>query len=182
MIFDLGNRIAQIDPHSFVAPSASIIGLVEMAPDSSAWFNAVLRGDNEPIYVGPKTNVQDGAVIHTDPGYPVHLGEGVTVGHQTIVHGATVGDFSLIGMQAVVMNGAKVGKYCLIGAGALLTEGMEIPEGSMVLGAPAKTIKPLPDDAKALLIKSAEVYCKKAMLYRKELKEADTHEVLQSMR
>lgn len=170
MIYSLENRTVEMDTNCFIAPSADVIGSVILATDASIWFNAVLRGDNEPIRVGIKSNIQDGAVIHTDPGYPVHLGEGVTVGHQAIVHGAEIGDYSLVGMQAVVMNGAKIGKYCLIGAGALITEGMEVPDGSMILGAPAKTIKPLPEQAKALLLKSAEVYSKKAQIYRQELK------------
>ena len=175
MIYRLGNRAVERDASSLIAPSADVIGSVILATDVSIWFNAVLRGDNEPIHVGAKSNIQDGAIIHTDPGYLAVLGEGVTLGHQAIVHGAEIGDYTLVGMQAVIMNGAKIGNHCLIGAGALITEGMEIPDGSMVLGAPAKTIKPLPEQAKALLIKSAEVYRSKAQIYRQELK-AHTNE------
>lgn len=169
MIYQLGDRLVQMDKACFIAPSADVIGSVTLERDASVWFNATLRGDNEPIVIGTQSNVQDGAVIHTDPGYPVTLGKGVTVGHQAIVHGASIGNFTLIGMQAVIMNGAKIGNYCLIGAGALVTEGMDIPDGSMVLGAPAKTIKPLPEQAKTLLMQSAEVYSKKAQIYRAQL-------------
>lgn len=170
MIYALGTRTVQHASSCFVAPSADVIGEVLLAEAASVWFNAVLRGDNEPIEVGSSVNVQDGAVIHTDPGFPVVLEEGVTVGHQAIIHGARVGRFSLIGMQAVVMNGAQIGEYCLIGAGALITEGMQVPDGSLIVGAPAKKIKPLPEGVRELLVRSAELYAKKAQLYRSQLR------------
>jgi carbonic anhydrase/acetyltransferase-like protein (isoleucine patch superfamily) len=170
MLYSLGERRVKVATTVFVAPSADVIGQVVLGEYASIWFNAVLRGDNELIEIGASTNVQDGAVIHTDPGFPVRLGEGVTVGHQAIVHGAQVGDYSLVGMQAVIMNGAQIGQYCLVGAGALVTEGMQVPDGSLVLGAPAKTIKPLPAVGRELLEKSAQVYVQKAGWYLSELK------------
>jgi len=169
VFYSLKTKRPIADPSCFVAPGARIIGSVELLEGASVWFNAVLRGDNEPIAVGKKTNVQDGAVIHTDPGFEVVLGEGVTVGHQAMIHGATVGSFSLIGIQAIVLNGAQIGKHCLIAAGALVTEGMVIPDGSLVMGSPAKIAKPLDPEKFILLEKSAEVYQKKASLYQASL-------------
>ncbi|MGD1926130.1 MAG: gamma carbonic anhydrase family protein [Paracoccaceae bacterium] len=124
----------------WIAPGAQVIGRVTLAEQVSIWFNAVLRGDNEPITIGKGSNVQDGAVFHTDPGFPLAIGADVTVGHMALLHGCTVGDGTLVGMGAMVMNGAKVGRNCLIGANALVTEGKEIPDGSMVLGQPGKIV------------------------------------------
>ncbi|OQX29410.1 MAG: gamma carbonic anhydrase family protein [Spirochaeta sp. LUC14_002_19_P3] len=131
----------------FVAPGADIIGRVSLAEDSSVWFNATLRGDLEPISVGRGSNIQDGSSVHTDMGYPVIIGENVTVGHNCVIHGCVIGDGSLIGMGAVILTGARIGRNCLIGAGALLTGTMDVPDGMMVLGAPAKTIKSLTEEA-----------------------------------
>ncbi|MEJ2670244.1 MAG: gamma carbonic anhydrase family protein [Gammaproteobacteria bacterium] len=153
----------------YVAPSADVIGCVRLEAEASVWFNAVVRGDNEPITIGRATNVQDGVVIHTDPGFPVVLGDRVTVGHQAVIHGATIGDETLIGIQAVILNGAEIGEHCLIGAGALVTEGMKIPDGSLVFGAPAKTIKPLSMAQQRAIVASAQVYVEKARRYRAEL-------------
>ncbi|MGF1447027.1 MAG: gamma carbonic anhydrase family protein [Pikeienuella sp.] len=149
----------------YVAPGARVIGDVRISDMVSIWFNAVLRGDNEPITLGRGSNVQDGCVCHTDPGFPLTLGADVTVGHQAILHGCSVDDGSLIGMGAVVLNGAKIGKGCLIGAKALVTEGKEIPDGSMVLGAPGKIVKTLDAAAIAGLRRAAESYKAKLPLY-----------------
>ncbi|MEM8793396.1 MAG: gamma carbonic anhydrase family protein [Pseudomonadota bacterium] len=149
----------------YIAPGAQVIGDVRLAPMSSIWFNAVLRGDNEPITLGRGSNVQDNCVCHTDPGFPLVIGEDVTVGHSAILHGCTVGDRSLIGMGAVVLNGARIGKGCLIGAKALIKEGMEVPDFSMVLGAPGKIIRTLDEETVARFGVAAESYKAKIPIY-----------------
>ena len=143
MIYELGHKRVRIEGEVFVADSADVIGSVVLKERSSVWFNAVLRGDSDEIIIGEETNIQDGAVLHTDPGIRVILGRGVTVGHHAIVHGCEVGDYSLIGINAVILNRAKIGKYCTIGANALVTGGMEVPPGSLVLGSPGKVVRTL---------------------------------------
>ena len=158
------------DGSAWVAPGAAVIGSITLAPGVSIWFNAVLRGDNEPIAIGRDTNVQDGAVFHTDPGFPLTIGADVTVGHKAILHGCTVGDGCLIGMGSVVMNGARIGASCLLAANALVTEGKEIPDRSLVLGQPAKVVRTL-DDATVQLIREASVrYRARQDQYRKGLR------------
>lgn len=154
----------------FVAASASVIGRVILHPDASIWFNATLRADNEPIEIGPQSNVQDGAVLHTDPGAPLMLGRGVTVGHKAMLHGCSVGDYSLIGINAVVLNGAKIGRHCLIGANTLIPEGMEVPDGSLVIGSPGKIRRELTDEQKVALEESARHYVANARRYLQSLK------------
>lgn len=149
----------------FIAPNATVVGNVTLEESSSVWFGAVLRGDGDHIQIGKGTNIQDLAVVHVDPGVPVAIGEGVTVGHAAIVHGATVGDHTLVGMRATLMNNVKVGKYCIIGAHALVTEGTEIPDYSVVMGAPGKVVKQVPEDRRDDLRKSAEGYMKRAQQY-----------------
>ena len=136
---------------------------------ASVWFNAVLRGDNELILIGKHSNVQDGAVMHTDMGYPLTLGTGVTIGHNAMLHGCTVGDYSLIGINAVILNGAKIGKHCIIGANSLIGEGKEIPDGSLVMGSPCKVVRDLTDEQKKLLEASAAHYVKNGQRYAREL-------------
>lgn len=155
----------------WIAPGAQVIGQVTLAEDTSIWFNAVLRGDNEPIAIGQGSNLQDGAVCHTDPGFPLTVGEHVTVGHLALLHGCTIGDGSLIGMGAMVMNGAKVGKNCLIGANALVTEGKEIPDGSMVLGSPGKIVRTLDAAAIKMIGRGATAYNVRHKQYRDALRE-----------
>lgn len=150
----------------YIAPGARVIGDVTLAEEVGIWFNAVLRGDNEPIVIGPGSNVQDGCVFHTDPGFPMTLGADVTVGHGAILHGCTIGDGTLIGMGAVVLNGAKIGKGCLIGANALVTEGKEIPDYSMAVGQPAKVIRPIDEAMAAELRRASDVYKKRQQQYR----------------
>jgi len=150
----------------FIAPGAQVIGEVTIADEVGIWFNAVLRGDNEPIVIGRGSNVQDGCVFHTDPGFPLTVGEDVIVGHKVILHGCTVGDGSLIGMGAVVLNGAKIGKGCMIGANALVTAGKEIPDGSMVVGQPAKVLRQVDEGIAAGLVRAAEVYKGRQRQYR----------------
>ena len=142
----------------WIAPDASLIGKVRIREGVSIWFGAVLRGDNEWIEIGEDSNVQDGCVLDTDPGFPLTTGKGCTLGHRAVVHGCTVGDNSLIGMGATILNGARIGRNCLIGAGALVTEGKEIPDGSLVIGAPGKVARELDADAIAQLTRSAEGY------------------------
>ena len=153
----------------YIAPGARLIGNVTLGEAAGIWFNAVLRGDNEPIVIGPGSNVQDGCVLHTDPGFPLTLGADVTVGHGAVLHGCTIGEGTLIGMGAVVLNGAVIGKGCLIGANALVTEGKEIPDHSMVLGQPAKVIRPVDPAMAAELRRAAEIYRKRQQHYREGL-------------
>ena len=158
------------DDGFWIAPGAQVIGDVRIAAGVSIWFNAVLRGDNEPITLGPDSNIQDGCVCHTDPGFPLIVGEGVTVGHKAILHGCSVGDNTLVGMGAVVLNGARIGKNCLIGANALITEGKVIPDGSMVVGQPGKVIRELDQAGIDNLARSARVYRKRLDQYRESLR------------
>jgi len=155
----------------YVAPGARVIGDVTLAEEVGIWFNAVLRGDNEPIAIGARTNVQDGCVFHTDPGFPMTLGEDVTVGHSAILHGCTIGDGTLIGMGAVVLNGARIGKGCLIGANALVTEGKEVPDHSMVVGQPGKILRQVDERLAAELRRAADVYRRRQHRYRAGLSE-----------
>ncbi|MGR3492033.1 MAG: gamma carbonic anhydrase family protein [Shimia sp.] len=143
MIYALDGTTPAVDANSWIAADANVIGAVTVEAAASIWFGATLRGDNERITVGQGSNVQEGCVLHTDMGFPLTIGRDCTIGHKAILHGCTIGDESLIGMGATVLNGAKIGKYCLIGAGALVTEGKEIPDGSLVLGAPGKVVRQL---------------------------------------
>jgi carbonic anhydrase/acetyltransferase-like protein (isoleucine patch superfamily) len=159
MIIDLGDKkLKTADDNFWIAPNASIIGDVNLERDASIWFNAILRADNEPITIGEGSNVQDGAIIHTDPGYACNIGKKVTVGHMAMLHGCSIGDGSLIGIGSVVLNGAKIGKNCIIGSKALVTEGMEVPDGSMVLGIPGKIKKTLSEEEQSVVPLGAEHY------------------------
>ncbi|MCP4062125.1 MAG: gamma carbonic anhydrase family protein [Gammaproteobacteria bacterium] len=174
MFYQLNDRTPELEGGGhFVAENASVIGRVRLMDKASVWFNAVLRGDNEWITIGPETNVQDGSVLHTDPGMPLTLGKGVTVGHKVMLHGCEIGDYSLIGINAVVLNGAKIGKHCLIGANALIPEGMEVPDGSMVVGSPGKIKRELNDSQKKMLEMSAQHYVQNAARYADELKPCE---------
>ncbi len=148
----------QIGEGVYIAPGAQVAGRVQLGPRVSIWFNAVLRGDNDPISVGADSNIQDGAVVHADPGAPATIGRGVTIGHRAIVHGATIGDGSLIGMGATILNRAVIGADCLVGANALVTEGKVFAAGSLIVGSPAKAIRPLTEAEIAGLRHSAETY------------------------
>jgi len=170
MIYQFEDRIPQIGEGVFVADSADIIGSVRLGAGASVWFNAVIRGDTDTIIVGAGSNVQDGAVLHTDPGIQVVIGSNVTIGHCAMVHGCTIGENSLIGINAVVLNRARIGRNCLVGANALVPEGMEVPDNSLVLGMPAKVVRQLDDKAIAMLANSARVYQEKAASFRTTLK------------
>ena len=162
-----------VSESAWIAPQASVVGDVRLGERSSMWFSAVARGDNEPIVIGVESNVQEGAVLHADPGFPLTIGDRVTVGHQAMLHGCTIGDGSLIGIQAVVMNGAVVGRHCIVGAGAIVTEGKRFPDRSLIIGAPAKVVRELSDADIAKLEASAATYVNKAASYLNELQALD---------
>lgn len=172
-LYALGDLAPNLPPSDqcFVAPDASLIGDVRLEKNASVWFGCVMRGDNEPLSVGEDTNIQDGSVCHADPGFPLLIGKGVTVGHKVMLHGCTIGDYSLIGMGAIVMNGAKIGRNCIIGAGALIKEGQEIPDNSLAVGAPAKVVRTLDGKTATMLAKSAEIYVMNSARFREGLKE-----------
>lgn len=169
MKYRLGDLRVETHPQSWVAPNATLIGKVRLQAGANVWFNAVLRGDNELIDIGENSNVQDGTVMHTDMGSPLTIGKGVTIGHNAMLHGCTVDDFSLIGINAVILNGAKIGKHCIIGANALISEGKEIPDGSLVMGSPGKVVRELTDAQKKLLEASAAHYVHNAQRYARDL-------------
>ena len=170
-IFELDGNAPQLAEGAWVAESAEVIGKVELHRDASIWPKVVIRGDNDLIQVGEGSNVQDASVLHADPGYPLIIGKHVTVGHQVMLHGCQIGDGSLIGIGAVILNGAKIGKNCLVGAGALITEGKEFPDGSMILGTPAKAVKDLTLEQIAGINDISGRYVKNAQRYKKSLKK-----------
>ena len=170
-IYSLDGIAPKLADDVWIAPNAQVMGRVEMAMGSSVWFGAVLRGDNDLISIGARSNIQDNSVLHTDPGLPLIIGEGVIIGHQAMIHGCTIGDNSLIGIGATILNGAKIGKNCLIGAHALITEGKEIPDNSMVIGAPGKVVKTLSESQMAMLRLNAEIYVKNAQRFAAGLKK-----------
>lgn len=174
-LFSLGGVSPQTPPNGryFVAESAVVVGDVVLEEDSSVWFGSVLRGDNERITVGKRSNVQDGCILHTDPGFPLVIGDDCSLGHGAIVHGCTIGDCTLIGMGAVVLNGAKIGKHCLVGAGALVTEGKEFPDYSMIIGAPARAVKTLGPEFEVRQLGSSGRYVANGRRFRDEMKRID---------
>jgi carbonic anhydrase/acetyltransferase-like protein (isoleucine patch superfamily) len=167
-------RLADVSPTVadtvYIAPTASVIGNVVLAENSSVWFGATLRGDNEVISIGVNSNVQDGAVLHTDPGFPLMVSAHVSIGHQAMLHGCTVGEGSLIGIQAIVLNAAVIGKGCLVGAGAVITERKVFPDGTLILGAPAKAVRELTDEERENILKGAAHYVARGAQYRGQLK------------
>ncbi len=169
-LYAIGDRAPTLGPGAWAAPSADLIGDVRLGPRASVWFGAVIRADNTPILIGEDSNVQDGAVGHSDPGAPLTVGARVTVGHQAILHGCTVGDGALIGMGARVLNGAVIGEKCLVGAGALITEGKSFEPGMLVVGSPARVLRPLTEEELAMLELSAAHYAEKAAHYAQELR------------
>jgi carbonic anhydrase/acetyltransferase-like protein (isoleucine patch superfamily) len=173
MKYSLGNDRVEMADDAWIADSAAVVGKVRLEAGANVWFGAVLRGDNELILIGEHSNVQDGAVMHTDMGYPLTLGKGVTVGHNAMLHGCTVGDYSLVGIGAVVLNGAKIGKHCIIGANTLIGEGKDIPDGSLVVGSPGKVVRELNEQQKKMLEASAAHYVHNAQRYQRDLKPQD---------
>jgi carbonic anhydrase/acetyltransferase-like protein (isoleucine patch superfamily) len=171
-LFDLGERRPTLPPEGeyWIAPNAAVVGRVELKTNSSVWFGAVLRGDNDPIVVGEGSNIQDHSVLHTDEGVPLTVGAGVTVGHRVMLHGCTIGDNSLIGIGAVVLNRAVIGRDCIIGAQALITEGKVIPDRSLVVGSPGKVVRELTDAEVGFLRLSALHYVENWKRYARELR------------
>lgn len=165
-IYAFEGHAPQIAKDCWIAPDANVIGQVTLGAEVSIWFGCTLRGDNDPIVIGAGTNLQENVVCHTDPGFPLTVGQGCTIGHKAMLHGCTIGDNTLIGMGATVLNGAVIGANCLIGAGALIPEGKEIPEGSLVMGMPGKVVRTLDKEAWARMRASADVYRDKARRYR----------------
>lgn len=174
MIYHVDHRRPEFasDWH-FIAPNAIVVGSVKIGHQVSIWFNTVIRGDNDWISIGDNTNIQDGSVLHADPGYPIDLAQGVSVGHKAMLHGCSIGENTLIGMNAVILNGAKIGKNCLIGANALVPSGMEVPDGSLVLGSPGKVKKTLTEEAIADNKRIAEIYINNIGRYRTSLVQVD---------
>jgi carbonic anhydrase/acetyltransferase-like protein (isoleucine patch superfamily) len=170
-IYQLGEHAPDIDASAYVADSANLIGKVTIEAQATIWDGVTIRGDNERITIGENSNVQEGTVMHTDMGYPLTLGKNVSIGHQAMLHGCTVGDGALIGIQAVVMNGAKIGKGCLVGAGALVTEGKEFPDNSLILGSPAKVVRPLSEEDLLRLQDIAAGYVERGQRFKAELKK-----------
>ena len=158
MFYNLEDKKVKNSGDNWSAPNASIIGDVNLEKNTSIWFNATLRGDVENIYVGEGSNVQDGSVLHTDPGYPLKIGKDVTIGHLVMLHGCTVGNNSLIGIGAVILNGAKIGKNCIIGANALVTENKVIPDNSLVMGSPGKIVRQVSSEEEKLITENAIHY------------------------
>ena len=158
MFYDLKDKKPQSSGENWVAPNATIIGDVTLEKNSSIWFNAVLRGDLENIHIGEGSNIQDGSVLHTDPGYPLKVGKNVTVGHLVMLHGCTIGDNSLIGIGAVILNNTKIGKNCIIGAKTLLAENKEIPDDSLVVGSPGRVIRKVTEEEKEAVLKNTKHY------------------------
>ncbi len=173
MIFQLGKHTPKVSATSFVAPSANVIGKVTIAENASVWFNVVIRADLDTVTIGENSNIQDGSILHVDEGFPINIANNVTVGHKAMLHGCSIGEGSLIGMNAVVLNGAKIGKDCLIGANALVTENMEIPDASLVIGSPAKVVKQLDEKVKAMIYKGVDHYVHANHQYINELKQID---------
>ena len=157
-IYQLEDDAPDVHATAWVADSAQVMGRVSLAENASVWYGAVLRGDNDHISVGRDSNVQDGSVLHTDHGSPLVIGTGVTIGHQVMLHGCTIGDSSLVGIGSVILNGARIGRNCIVGAGALVTEGKEFPDGVLIVGTPAKVVRPLTDAQIARLQASAAHY------------------------
>jgi len=172
MIYELDGHRPELPAEGrfWIAPSASVIGKVRMKLDTSVWFGAVLRGDNEWIELGERSQIQDNATLHTDPGYPMTIGSDCVIGHNVILHGCTIGANSLVGMGAIMLNGARIGENCLVGAGALITEGKTFPNGSLIVGAPARAIRSLDDEARQKIAQGADIYVRRFKQYAKGLK------------
>ena len=173
MIYRLANLVPSVADSNFIAPNATLIGDVVLGEHASIWFNVVIRADMETVNIGENTNIQDGSILHVDTGFPMTIGRDVTVGHKVMLHGCTIGDNTLIGMNAVVLNGANIGKNCLIGANSLVTENMQVPDGHLVLGSPAKVVKALDDSTRAMFTKSAMHYVDNGQRYLTDLAPID---------
>ncbi|MDQ9171734.1 gamma carbonic anhydrase family protein [Oxalobacteraceae bacterium R-40] len=169
-IYQLGEDIPDIHSSCYVTESACVVGNVTLKEDVNVWFGASLRADNDEILIGKGSNIQENAVLHADPGFPLRIGNHVSIGHMAMVHGCTIGDGSLIGIQAVILNGARIGKNCLVGAGALVTEGKEFPDNSLIIGSPAKAIRILTEEDIARLHAIAANYVERSQFFKANLK------------
>ena len=170
-LYELDGKAPQLGEGAWVADSAQVIGTVELGANSSVWFGVVIRGDNETIRIGRNTNVQDLSVLHSDAGVPLTLGDNVSVGHQVMLHGCTIGDGSLIGIQAVILNNAKIGRNCIVGAGSVVTEGKEFPDNSLIFGSPAKVMRTLDEVGQQMGTRISDHYVENAQRYRRGLKK-----------
>ena len=172
-IYRLGDDVPAIPESCYIAPEATIIGRVKLGEHVTVWPGVVIRADNEDVVIGDNTNIQDGAVLHVDPGCPLTLGIGVTIGHQAMLHGCIVGDGALIGIQAIILNRAQIGRECLVGAGAVVGEGKSFPDGSLVVGAPARVLRALTEEALAMMRGGAATYVRRGDDYKARLKRID---------
>jgi carbonic anhydrase/acetyltransferase-like protein (isoleucine patch superfamily) len=170
-IYQLGDDVPEIHPEAFVADNATVIGKVHLAERASIWYGTVVRGDTDHIRIGRGSNIQDNSVLHTDVGIELVIGEDVTVGHQCVLHGCTIGDGSLIGIGAIVLNGARIGRHCLVGAGSLVTEDKEFPDYSMIVGSPAKLLKTLTPEQAERVARGATLYAERGATYARDLKK-----------
>ncbi len=172
-VYAIGDKspVFEDEASNWIAPDATVIGDVRIGKDAGIWFGVVIRGDNEPISIGARTNVQEHVIMHTDPGAPLDIGAGCTIGHRAMLHGCTIGDNSLVGMGAIVLNGARIGRNCLVGAGALVTEGKVFEDNSLIVGAPAKAVRILDAEGAAKLARSADHYVANGRRFRAELKK-----------
>jgi carbonic anhydrase/acetyltransferase-like protein (isoleucine patch superfamily) len=170
-LFSIGERRVELrGAHHFIAPSASLIGSIVLQENVNVWFNVVIRADNDQVTIGEGCNIQDGSVLHVDPGYPMRLARRVTIGHKVMLHGCTIEEGALIGINSVVMNGARIGAHSLVGANTLIAEGKEIPEGVLVLGSPGKIVRELKQQEKDFLLTIAQGYIDRSRFYRDNLK------------
>lgn len=171
-LYSIADRRVELrGPHHYIAPGAQVAGSIVLENNVSIWFNVVIRADNDLVHIGEETNIQDGAVLHCDPGFPLTLGKRVTVGHKAMLHGCTIGDGSLIGINSVILNGAKIGAGSLVGANSLVPEGKEIPPGVLAIGSPAKVVRELTPQQQAGLLEAAAGYVSRARLFQEKLKE-----------
>ncbi len=173
MIYELDGDLPELPEAGryWIAPNATLIGRVRLKPDTSVWFGAVLRGDNEWIELGERSQIQDNATLHTDPGFPLTIGADCVIGHNVILHGCTIGANSLVGMGAIMLNGARIGARCLVGAGALITEGKSFPDGSLIVGAPARAVRALDEATMKMIAEGADIYVRRFKQYARGLKE-----------
>ncbi len=171
-IFELDGQTPDLpdEGHYWIAENASVIGRVRLGRDASVWFGSVLRGDNEWIELGERSQIQDNATVHTDPGFPVIIGDNCVVGHNVVLHGCVIGSNSLIGMGAVLLNGAKIGQNCLVGAGALITEGKTFPDNSLIVGAPARALRQVDETTSRMILQGADIYVRRWQRYAIGLK------------
>ena len=171
-LYSIGERrVELVGDHHYIAHDATLVGSITLHADVNVWFKVVIRADNDQITIGEGCNIQDGSVLHVDPGYPMKLGRNVSVGHKVMLHGCTIGEGSLIGINSVIMNGAKIGSGTLIGANTLVAEGKEIPDGVLVLGSPGKIVRELKQEEKDYLLSIARGYVERSRLYKKTLRE-----------